>query len=71
MDRNQWEVEDNPDYFDLKYIENNNIKIKEKYLKNRIILNSLQIDNLKKGYMKIAKVFQFLKLLNAIIQDIR
>ena len=26
--RNEWEVEDNPDYFDLKYIENNNIKIK-------------------------------------------
>ena len=40
--RNEWEVEDNPDYFDLKYIENNNIKIKEKYLKNRIILNSLK-----------------------------
>ena len=31
--RNEWEVEDNPDYFDLKYIENNNIKIKEKKIR--------------------------------------
>ncbi|RXR28896.1 hypothetical protein EQG68_13770 [Flavobacterium piscinae] len=62
LDRNQWEVEDNPDYFDLKYIENNNIKIKEKYLKNRIILNSLQIDNLKKGLYENCKSFSIFEI---------
>lgn len=48
LDRNQWEKEDNPKYYSpVNYIKDKKIDIKEKYLKNRIVLNSTQINKLK------------------------
>jgi len=55
IDRNQWDKEDNPDYFKIDYIKNNQLKINEKYLKNRITLNENQIIILKKKFLKCEK----------------
>ncbi|HRE77971.1 MAG TPA: hypothetical protein PLL09_09105 [Flavobacterium sp.] len=43
--RDKWDREDRSMY--VNYIKNNNIEIKEKYLRNRILLNLDQINKLK------------------------
>jgi hypothetical protein len=58
LDRNKWDKSDNPDYRNPDYIKNNKIEIKDKYLRNRIVLSSSQVKELqagfKKGYYDIA-----------------
>ncbi|MCU0350426.1 MAG: hypothetical protein MUF43_06280 [Flavobacterium sp.] len=58
LDRNKWDKSDNPDYRNPNYIKNNKIEIKDKYLRNRIVLSNSQIKELqagfKKGYYDIA-----------------
>ena len=58
LDRNKWDKSDNPDYRNPDYIKNNKIEIKDKYLRNRIVLSSSQVKELqagfKKGYYNIA-----------------
>jgi hypothetical protein len=50
LDRNQWGKEDNKKYYSpVNYIRDKKIDIKEEYLKNRITLNSTQINKLKDG----------------------
>lgn len=44
-DRDKWDREDRS--MNVNYIKNNNIEIKEKYVRNRIILNQDQINKLK------------------------
>lgn len=44
-DRNKWDREDRS--MNVNYIKNNTIEIKEKYLRNRILLNQDQIRKLK------------------------
>lgn len=47
-DRNTWDEEDNPDFYEVNFIQNNKVDIKDKYLKNKIVLNNQQIVKLKK-----------------------
>jgi hypothetical protein len=48
LERGQWDRLDNPDYLTVNYIKNRKLDIKEKYLRNRIVLNDNQIKILKK-----------------------
>lgn len=50
LDRNKWDKLDNPDYRNPNYIKNNKIEIKEKYLRNKIVLTKNQILKLKNGF---------------------
>ena len=52
LDRNKWEKSDNPDYRNPNYIKNNKIEIKDKYLRNRIVLSNSQIKELQTGFKK-------------------
>ncbi len=47
-DRDKWNREDR--FTDVNYIRNNNIEIKEKYVRNRILLNQDQINKLKSEF---------------------
>jgi hypothetical protein len=52
LDRNQWKKEDNEKYYSpVNYIKDKKIEINEKYLKNKIVLNSNQINKLKEELM--------------------
>lgn len=47
-DRDQWEKEDYPSHsYKVNYLKNNKVNIKEKYLRNKITLNQIQIGKLK------------------------
>ena len=52
LDRNKWDKSDNPDYRNPDYIKNNKIEIKDKYLRNRIVLSNSQIKELLVGFKK-------------------
>ena len=52
LDRNKWDKLDNPDYRNPNYIKNNKIEIKDKYLRNRIVLSNSQIKELQVGFKK-------------------
>jgi hypothetical protein len=52
LDRNKWDKSDNPDYRNPDYIKNNKIEIKDKYLRNRIVLSNSQIKELQAGFKK-------------------
>uniref|UniRef100_UPI00404AABCD hypothetical protein n=1 Tax=Flavobacterium sp. TaxID=239 RepID=UPI00404AABCD len=49
VDRDLWDEEDNPDFYEVNFIKNKKVDIKDKYLKNKIVLNNQQIVKLKKG----------------------
>ncbi|RAK25319.1 hypothetical protein B0I03_101493 [Flavobacterium aquaticum] len=50
LDRNKWDKSDNPDYRNPDYIKNNKIEIKDKYLRNRIVLSTSQVKELQAGF---------------------
>jgi hypothetical protein len=58
LDRNKWDKLDNPDYRNPNYIKNNKFEIKEKYLRNKIVLTKNQIlmlqNGFKEGYYEVA-----------------
>jgi hypothetical protein len=47
IDRNSWDGSDNPNYRNVSYIKNRKLDIKEKYIKNRMILNNKQVKEFK------------------------
>jgi hypothetical protein len=48
-DRNFWDEIDNPDMDSFPYIKGNEVKIKDKYLRNKVTLSNNQISKLQKG----------------------
>ena len=49
-DRNFWDKIDNPDMYSFPYINGNEVKIKDKYLKNKVTLTNKQISKLQNGF---------------------
>ena len=57
-DRNFWDEIDNPNTDSFPYIKGNEVKIKDKYLKNKVTLTDIQIlmlqNGFKEGYYEVA-----------------